>query len=73
MTGIQRILKNLLEDLDFADDIYLLSPSLQHLQLQTDKLMTEAQQKVGRIMNKDKTNVIWINKKKEKSKLDRKN
>ena len=49
-----------LEDLDFADDIALLSSTRQHIQTKTDKLAHEAE-RVGLTVNVDKCNLLRIN------------
>ena len=49
-----------LEDLDFADDIALLSSTRQHIQTKTDKLAHEAE-RVGLTINVDKCKLLRIN------------
>ena len=49
-----------LEDLDFADDIALLSSTRQHIQTKTDKLAREAE-RVGLKVNVDKCKPLRIN------------
>ena len=52
-TGIRWKLNTKLEDLDFADDIALLSSTRQHIQTKTDKLAHKAE-RVGLKVNVDK-------------------
>ena len=59
-TGIKWTLTSYLEDLDFADDLCLMSQRQQHMQQKTDKLTAEAA-KTGLRVNKDKTEVMKIN------------
>ena len=49
-----------LEDLDFADDIALLSSTKQHIQTKTDKLAHDAE-RVGLKVNVDKSKLLQIN------------
>ena len=63
-TGIQWTFTKSLEDLDFADDICLLSQNHQHMQTKTDKLRTEAL-KTGLNINKEKTEMMKINAKQQ--------
>jgi len=49
-----------LEDLDFADDVALLSSTRQHIQTKTDKLAHEAE-RVGLKVNVDKCKLLQIN------------
>ena len=58
--GIQWTLQSRLEDLDFADDLALLSYSEQHMQQKTNALAEEAR-KVGLLINTAKTKVMCIN------------
>ena len=52
-----------LEDLDFADDIALLSSTRQHIQTKTDKVAHEAE-RVGLKVNVDKCRLLRINSRK---------
>ena len=58
-TGIQWTLTQCLEDLDFADDLCLMSQKHQHLQTKTDKL-AEVAAKTGLQVNTDKTEVMKL-------------
>ena len=58
-TGVQWTLTQCLEDLDFADDLCLMSQKQQHLQLKTDKLTEEAA-KTGLQVNTEKTEVMKV-------------
>jgi len=62
--GIQWTLTQHLEDLDFADDICLLSHTQQHAQSKLNRLSEEAK-KTGLIINKKKTEVMRTNNKQE--------
>ena len=59
-TGIRWKFTTKLEDLDFADDIALLSSTRQHIQTKTDKLAHEAE-RVGLKVNVDKCKLLRIN------------
>ena len=59
-TGIRWRFMYQLEDLDFADDIALISTTQHQMQKKTDKL-TEAAQKVGLNISKIKTQVMRLN------------
>jgi len=59
-TGIRWKFTTKLKDLDFADDIALLSSTRQHIQTKTDKLAHEAE-KVGLKANVDKCKLLRIN------------
>ena len=59
-TGIRWKCNTKLEDLDFADDIALLSSTRQHIQTKTDKLTHEAES-VGLKVNVDKCKLLRIN------------
>ena len=59
-TGIRWKFNTKLEDLDFADDIALLSSTRQHIQAKTDKLTHEAE-RVGLKVNVDKCKLLRIN------------
>lgn len=59
-TGIHWSLCNQLEDLDFADDVCLLSEKRQHMQKKLDKLIKEAR-KIGLEINNKKTKIMKIN------------
>ena len=59
-TGIRWKFNTKLEDLDFADDIALLSSTRQHIQANTDKLTHEAE-RVGLKVNVDKCKLLRIN------------
>ena len=59
-TGIRWTLTSYLEDLDFADDLCLMSQKQQHMQQKTDRLTEEAA-KTGLKVNKEKTEVMKIN------------
>ncbi|PVD26785.1 hypothetical protein C0Q70_14463 [Pomacea canaliculata] len=63
-TGIQWTFTKQLEDLDFADDISLLSHRQQHAQTKLSKLAEEAE-KTGLKINKKKTEVMKFNNKQE--------
>ena len=68
-TGIQWTRKTQLHDLDFADDIFLLSQNLQHMQIKTKHLALAAE-KTGLRISKEKTKVMRANSKRlEKIKL----
>ena len=60
--GIRWRMMTKLEDLDFADDIALLSSSHDHMQQKTTKLY-ETAKKIGLNINKKKTEVLRINSK----------
>lgn len=51
---------NCLEDLDFADDLCLISHKTEHLQAKTDDMVKEGK-KVGLVVNVGKTNTMSIN------------
>jgi hypothetical protein len=69
--GIRWRLTSSLEDLDFADDIALLSSTHAQMQRKTDK-MTEIAKKVGLKINEKKTKMLRMNnKKKEAVKIER--
>ena len=59
-TGIRWKFNTKLEDLDFADDIALLSSTRQHIQAKTDKLTHKAE-RVGLKVNVDKCKLLRIN------------
>ena len=61
-TGIRWDFTSLLEDLDFADDIALLSSSMNHIQQKTTKLEENAE-KVGLKLNSSKCKVMKANSK----------
>ena len=63
-TGIRWNFTTILEDLDFADDIALLSSAIKHLQLKTTKLEENAA-KVGLKLNAKKCKVMKTNSKNE--------
>lgn len=58
--GIQWTLSSKLEDLDFADDVSLLSHLFQHIQLKTESLQTVARS-TGLELNIKKTKCLRIN------------
>lgn len=58
-TGIQWSLNQFLEDLDFADDLCLLSQKHQHIQQKTDNLAREAS-KTGLQINTEKTETMIL-------------
>ena len=59
-TGIRWTLTSCLEDLDFADDIYLLASNRKHMQNKTTKLC-ETDDQIGLKINSKKTKVMSIN------------
>jgi len=59
-TGIRWKFNTKLEDLDFVDDIALLSSTRQHIQTKNDKLTHEAG-RVGLKVNVDKCKLLRIN------------
>ena len=59
--GLNFGIMGVLEDLDFADDLAILSSSSNHLQTKTDRLVMFAKQ-VGLFVNVKKTEVMNINK-----------
>jgi len=59
-TGIRWKFTTKLEDLDFADDIALLSSAKQHMQIKSDKLAHEGE-RVGLKVNADKSTLLRIN------------
>ena len=63
-TGIQQTLTTQLHDLDYADDICLLSQKLQHMQAKTNNLELIAE-KTGLRVSKEKTKVMRANKKQQ--------
>lgn len=63
-TGIQWTLTKQLEDLDFADDISLLSHKQQHAQSKLTRLAEEAE-KIGLKINVRKTKVMRLNNRQE--------
>lgn len=65
-TGIRRNFTTVLEDLDFADDIALLSLTLNHLQSKTNKLEDSAA-RVGLKLNGNKCKTLRTNSKKEEN------
>lgn len=65
-TGIQWTLTQQLEDLDFADDVSLLSHERQHAQSKLTRLAEEAE-KVGLKINTKKTVVMRLNNRQEHS------
>ena len=58
--GIRWALLSTLEDLDFADDVALLSHTHQHMQEKTTRLSMSAQQ-VGLKIRQQKTEVMMLN------------
>ena len=58
--GIQWTLLDQLDDLDFADDLALLSQKLQHMQEKTS-ILEETAAKIGLKINKEKTKIMRIN------------
>ena len=58
-----------LEDLDFADDLCLLSHKAEHLQAKTDALVREGK-KVGLVVNSKKTKVMRVHGKNFQLKID---
>ena len=58
--GIQWTLFDQLDDLDFADDLALLSHNHEQMQSKTTALQTTAS-KISLMINTDKTKVMWIN------------
>ena len=58
--GIRLTLFSTLEDLDFADDLALVSHTHQHMQEKTTRLSTYAQQ-VGLKISKEKKEVMLLN------------
>jgi len=60
--GIRWTFTSKLDDLDFADDVALLSCTKQHIQNKTTKMNEEAR-RVGLKINKGKTKVMRINRK----------
>ena len=58
--GIRWKFSTKLDDLDFADDIALISSTKQHLQIKTDKLV-EHSKKVGLKTNREKCKILRIN------------
>ena len=61
-TGVRWDFTTVLEDLDFADDIALLSSTMNHLQEKTTKLETNVG-KVGLKLNNNKCKIIKTNSK----------
>ena len=59
-TGIRWKFTSKLEDLDFADDIALISSSRQHIQTKTDSV-NETARRIGLKINSGKTQVMRIN------------
>jgi len=59
-TGIRGKFNTKLEDLEFADDIALLSSTRQHIQTKTDKLAHETG-RVGLKVNVDKSKLLRMN------------
>ena len=59
-TGIRWKFTTKLEDLDFADDIALLSSKFQHIQMKTNKLQENAS-KIGLKVNTAKTKIMRMN------------
>ena len=64
-TGIRWNFTSLLEDLDFADDIALLSSTMNHLQIKTEKLKNNAAN-VGLKLNAKKCKVLKSNNRSDK-------
>ena len=64
-TGIQWSLTQFLEDLDFADDLCLMSQKCQHMQQKTDNLAQEAS-KTGLQINLEKTEIMTLLNKQQK-------
>ena len=58
-TGIQWTLTQCLEDLDFADDLCLISQKHQHIQTKTDKL-TQTAAKTGLKVSVEKTKIMKL-------------
>lgn len=63
-TGIRWNAFSQLEDLEFADDVCLISEKRQHMQKKTEKLSKEAK-KIGLSINTKKTKIIKINTERE--------
>ncbi|XP_073668649.1 uncharacterized protein [Paramisgurnus dabryanus] len=63
-TGIQWSINQSLEDLDFADDLCLMSQKCQHMQQKTDNLVHEAS-KTGLQINLEKTVIMTLFKKQQ--------
>ena len=61
-TGIQWTFNETLEDLDFADDVVLLSQRFKDMQIKTNTIYTQAQ-KIGLKMNMAKTKTMRLNSK----------
>jgi len=61
-TGIRWKMTSKLEDLDFADDLALISSTFQHIADKTNRLNTYAKQ-VGLVINVKKTKLLRINNK----------
>ena len=59
-TGIRWRFMDQLEDLDFADDIAVISTTQHQMQKKTDKL-TETSRQLGLTISKIKTRVMWLN------------
>ena len=59
-TGIRWNFHNKLDDLDFADDVALLSSTKQHIKMKTTKLVEESE-RLGLKVNVGKTKVLRIN------------
>ncbi len=59
-TGIQWTLTEQLEDLDFADDVCLISATHNQMQRKTEKLSVNAS-KLGMSVNIPKTKVLKVN------------
>ena len=59
--GLQWTLTSKLEDLDFADDVSLLSHQLQQMQQKTESLYQTARQSTGLEINTDKSKSLRIN------------
>ncbi|XP_062609354.1 uncharacterized protein LOC134271119 [Saccostrea cucullata] len=63
-TGVQWTFTQCLEDLDFADDLCLMSQKYEHMQLKTNRLAKEAA-KTGLKVNIEKTEVMWLHNKQQ--------
>jgi len=61
-TGIRWKMTSKLEDLDFADNLALISPTFKHIEDKTNRLNTYAKQ-VGLVINVKKTKLLRINNK----------
>jgi hypothetical protein len=59
-TGIKWCVFNQLEDLEFADDICLISHKFEHMQVKTKKL-SQVASRVGLKINNNKTKYMTVN------------